>query len=141
MTHTPAALARLHAIAMTSARPWGAAEMADLLAQNGVHITADEDAMSIGRTIAGEAELLTLATRPEARRQGHARRHLAAFEAAAMARDAKVAFLEVAANNPEALALYRAAGYDKVGHRRGYYRQESGPPVDAIVMKKVLSPQ
>lgn len=136
-----AELAQLHARGMTTARPWGEAEMAELLAQTGVHATADPDAMSIGRTIAGEAELLTLVTRPEARRQGHARRHLAAFEAAALARDARAAFLEVAANNQPAINLYLAAGYQKIGHRRGYYRQESSPPVDAIVMKKVLSAQ
>jgi ribosomal-protein-alanine N-acetyltransferase len=123
---------------MTDPRPWTEAELADMLARPETHVSADSHALAIGRTVAGEAELLTLATLPEARRLGHARRHLAAFEAEAEARGADAAFLEVAADNAAAIALYLASGYSQAGRRPGYYRRANGPAVDALIMRKPL---
>jgi ribosomal-protein-alanine N-acetyltransferase len=123
---------------MTDPRPWTEAEFADLLARPETHVSADANALALGRTVADEAELLTLATLPDARRRGHARRRLAAFEAEAVARGATVAFLEVAADNLPALALYLAAGYAEAGRRRGYYRRVQAPAADALVMRKPL---
>jgi ribosomal-protein-alanine N-acetyltransferase len=136
---TPAGLARLHARSMTDPRPWSAAEFAALLAQPHVHLSADALGLSLGRTVAGEAELLTIATLPGARRQGHGRLHLAAFEAEAHRRGAETAFLEVAEDNAAARALYAGAGYAEAGRRPGYYRRQSGPAVAAILMRKPLA--
>ena len=124
---------------MTDPRPWAEAEFTALLAQPHTHVSADDGAFAVGRTVAGEAELLTLATLPEMRRQGHARRHLAAFEAEARRRGAEVAFLEVAEDNAPAVALYRATGYAEAGKRPGYYRRPDGSRVGAIIMQKSLS--
>ena len=124
---------------MTDLRPWTETEFADLLAQPHTHVSADEDALSVGRTVAGEAELLTLATLPEARRRGCARRHLAAFEDEALRRGAELAFLEVAEDNVPAVSLYLAAGYARAGRRPGYYRRPDGSRVDAMIMRKPLS--
>ena len=136
---TPAALARLHARAMTEPRPWSETEFAELLARAEVHVSADAHALAVGRTVAGEAELLTLATLPEARRHGHARRQLAAFETEAARRGADVSFLEVAADNAAAIALYHGTGYSEAGRRPGYYRRGNGPSADAILMRKPLA--
>ena len=123
---------------MSGDRPWSEVEFAALLARPETHVVSDGSAVALGRTVAGEAELLTLATAPEMRRQGRARRHLALFEAEAHRRGARTAFLEVAADNHSAVALYRSAGYAEVGRRPGYYRRATCPAAEAIVMRKSL---
>jgi len=138
---TPDALAGLHALCMSTPRPWNAAEFRALIDGPGGFVIGDAIGFAVGRAIANEAELLTLAVHPSARRQGHARRWLAAFEAAARTRDAGTAFLEVAADNTPALMLYRSAGYQQVGCRPGYYHAVTGgPPTDALIMRKLLPP-
>lgn len=136
---TAAELAHLHARAMSEARPWSADEFAALLAQASVHLSCNDFGFAIGRTVAAEAELLMLATVPEARRRGHARRHLARFEADARSRGAELAFLEVACDNAAARELYLRGGYVEVGRRPGYYRRANGLAAAALVMRKTLS--
>lgn len=138
---TSADLARRHAAAMKDPRPWTEAEFRDLLAQPHTHIEADADGLVVGRTVAGEAELLTLGVVPGSRRRGHGRRLLAAFEAEARRRGAALAFLEVAEDNRAALALYRAAGYTEAGRRPGYYSRGAAPAAAAAVMRKSLRAQ
>jgi ribosomal-protein-alanine N-acetyltransferase len=123
---------------MTDPRPWSAEEFASLLAQPSTHLSACAQAFALGRTAAGEAELLSLATLPYARRRGLARRHLAGFEAAARACGADVAFLEVAADNAAALALYASEGWRETGRRAGYYRRRGRPDADALLLRKNL---
>ncbi|MCM2563496.1 GNAT family N-acetyltransferase [Lutimaribacter sp. EGI FJ00015] len=135
---TPEALARLHAAAFTHPRPWAAREFAALLESPHVFAVGDGRAFALGRAIAGEAELLTIATDPAHRRHGLGRRTLDAFHAAACERGATTAFLEVAADNAAARALYAGAGYTQTGHRPGYYTPADGPNIDAIVMARAL---
>lgn len=131
----PARLAALHARCFTRPRPWTAAEFAALLGGAGVFLCTAPEGFVLGRVALDEAEVLTLAVAPEARRRGVARALLARFEAAAGAQGAGVAFLEVAADNDAARALYRGAGYDEAGRRRGYF----GAGVDALVLRKSLA--
>lgn len=137
---TPEAAAALHARCIRVPRPWTAAEFAALLSTPGVFLVGGSDALAVGRVAAREAELLTIATAPEHRRQGLGRRTLAAFEAEATRRGAVEAFLEVAADNAPALALYRASGWGRVGRRPGYYRDASAAPADALILRKSLGP-
>lgn len=130
----PEALAATHAAAFADTRPWSADEFATLLAAPGALLTGDARSFVLGRVVLDEAEVLTVATRPEARRRGLARARLAAFIEAARAAGAATLFLEVAADNIAARALYAAAGLSETGRRRGYYRTAAGTPVDAIVM-------
>ena len=77
---------------------------------------------------------------PEAQRQGQARRCLREFERMAREKGAVRLFLEVAATNAAARALYAQAGFREDGLRRRYYRSTSGDAIDAIVMSKTLLP-
>ncbi len=82
----------------------------------------------MARRAGGEAEILTLAVAPPARRQGVARDLVTAVMAAVA--DLPV-FLEVAAENAPAQRLYAAAGFTECGRRRNYY----GLGRDALVLR------
>jgi ribosomal-protein-alanine N-acetyltransferase len=136
---TPETLATCHARAFgNSGRAWSAEEFATLLGSAFVFAVGDARAFVLGRVIADEAEVLTLATDPDYRRKGLARACLTAFDASARARGATTAFLEVAEDNAPALALYRAAGYRETARRVGYYARSQGPKVDALILSKTL---
>ena len=102
---TPAEMAALHAHSFTTPRPWSEAEISDLLASPLVFALTRPGAFLLGRVVAGEAEVLTLAVAPEARRRGLGRKLLARFIYQARLRAAETAFLEVAAGNAAARAL------------------------------------
>lgn len=133
---TPEALAQLHARAFTAQRPWDAGEFASLLGSALVFVVGEPRGFAMGRVIADEAELLTLATDPAHRRQGLGRAMLAAYEQEARARGAARSFLEVAADNTGAIALYHSAGYGRDGVRPGYYHMPQGARVDAVLMSR-----
>ncbi|TDL81927.1 GNAT family N-acetyltransferase [Palleronia sediminis] len=136
---TDAELARLHAAAMTVPRPWSAAEIATLRMMPGAILAIRPDGFAIGRVVLDEAELLTVAVAPHARRRGLGRALLAIYHAEARARGAGRSLLEVADGNRAARALYEAEGYAACGLRRAYYT-EATPPQDAIVMARDLAP-
>jgi [ribosomal protein S18]-alanine N-acetyltransferase len=88
----------------------------------------------LARAAAGEAEILTLAVVPAARRQGVGSALLAGAMAAACARGAAEMFLEVAASNAAAHALYAGLGFTEVGRRPRYYADGA----DAFVLRRTL---
>jgi [ribosomal protein S18]-alanine N-acetyltransferase len=105
----PALLARLHAQAF--AAPWSEAEFADLLGQAGVFAVVEPDGFILVRVVLDEAEILTLAVRPEARRAGLGGRLTGRGAVAAAQAGASRLFLEVAEDNVAARALYDRAGF------------------------------
>lgn len=119
--------------------PFSEAEFTTLLIAPGVFVLGDADGFALGRVAADEAELLTIAVAPEARRRGRGRDLLQDFQAEAGRRGAAQAFLEVAEDNTPARALYTAAGWAEVGRRRGYYTLPGGGRADALVLRKSLS--
>jgi len=128
------ALASLHAAAFE--RPWSAAEIAALAGAPGAFsLLAEGEGFILCRVIAGEAEVLTLAVAPAARRRGVGRALVEAAAALAHAAGSRTMFLEVADGNDPALALYAAAGFETVGRRRGYYASGA----DALVMRRDLN--
>jgi ribosomal-protein-alanine N-acetyltransferase len=135
---TPDALAALHVRCFTSPPPFSARDFAALLATPHVFLCPAPGGFALGRAVAGEAELLTLAVDPARRRQGLGALLLADFEAEAAYRKAQEAFLEVAADNVAARQLYASAGYSETGQRRGYYRPAERPAVDALILTKRL---
>lgn len=141
MGMSPEALADLHARCFVSPPPWTAAGFGGLLADPGVFLAAEAGGggFVLGRVVAGEVELLTLAVDPARRRQGVARGLMAAFEGEARGRGALEAFLEVAEDNTAARALYLACGWRLGGRRPGYYRNAAGEPVAALILCKSLA--
>jgi len=133
-----AALAAIHAASFTHPRPWSMAEIGALLDSKLVFVLTESTGFVMGRAIAGEAELLTLAVLPSARRQGAGHRLVQGFLAEAQARKAQIAFLEVAASNHAALRLYERCGFAPVGRRKGYYTTPDGHGDDALVMSRAV---
>jgi [ribosomal protein S18]-alanine N-acetyltransferase len=72
--------------------------------------------------VVDELELLAIATLPEARRRGVARRLLGELCDWARAAGAHRVTLEVARSNAAARQLYETAGFSEFNVRRGYYR-------------------
>ena len=136
-----ALLAALHAPSFPD-EPWPAAAMAALLESTGVFgLIALDNGRAGGfilcRAVLDEAEILTLAVLPEARRAGLGSGLLGAALAMAAATGVSTMFLEVAEDNPGALALYGAAGFGAVGRRPGYYRR-GADAVAAVVLSRAL---
>jgi ribosomal-protein-alanine N-acetyltransferase len=134
---TPEVLAEVHATAFD--RPWDAATFEDLCRQPGVVALGDGDGFILMRTVVDEAEILTLAVRPETRRRGLGADLVRAGAETARARGAVKLHLEVAEDNAAALALYRSAGFTEKGRRKGYYPRREGPPVAALLLSLNLS--
>lgn len=101
------------------------------------HVDDRPAGFALARAVAGEAELLLLATEPRVRRQGVGAALLRAVADAARERDATRLHLEVRAGNP-AVALYRRHGFAKVGERRDYYRGSDGKRRDAQTWSRDL---
>lgn len=144
----PAGVAHASVVAVLHARcfaePWDTESVAGLLATPGVGALIARDsrgaplAFAIYRLAADEAEILSLATLPEFRRQGIAACVLGAALAAATGGGARHAYLEVAADDPAALGLYRAAGFEDLGRRPRYYRRGRGGAADALILGRPL---
>lgn len=125
-------LAEIHATAFPA--PWDAAAFEALLAQTGVFVLEAPDGFILLRAVADEAEVLTLAVRPAARRSGQGAGLVEQGAAAAATRGATRLFLEVAQDNVPALALYARAGFAETGRRPGYYARPDGGRQDALVL-------
>jgi ribosomal-protein-alanine N-acetyltransferase len=90
------------------------------------------------RLAADDAELITIAVDSKWRGKGIGAALLrAAFEDLLMS-PAKKLFLEVAADNPAAIALYRKQGFAEIGRREGYFARADGKPATALVMARNL---
>lgn len=135
------AMAALHACAFPPADRWGEEALRLMLEMPGAFgllVAAGEEAPPAGfiliRVAADEAEVLTLAVHPAARRQGLGLVLLETAMAAALAQGAARLFLEVSVANEGAQALYAAAGFTEAGRRRRYYPDGS----DALVLSRAL---
>jgi len=132
-----AAMAAIHRLAFPPGETWGTDAIALQLALPGVFGWLDKrGGMILARIAADEAEVLTLAVVPEARRRGVGTRLLDTAMRLAGARGARTAFLEVSVGNTAAIALYARAGFTPVGRRPRYYADGT----DALVLRRTLMP-
>lgn len=131
-------MAALHGRCFTSPRPWVAAEFAAMVSDPLCFTLIESDGFLIGRIVADEAEILTLAVDPDARRRGTGARLVQGFLDEAQRQGAATVFLEVAENNLPAISLYRQAGFAQIGVRQGYYVLPSGVGLNAIVMSRAV---
>ena len=137
---TPEDLAETHALAFSATRSWDAAEFSALLNDPATFATGSANSFVLMRVILDEAEVLTLATRPQYRRQGLARGALSEAESKAQASGSTSVFLEVAEDNAAARALYASCGYQQVGRRQRYYTPKNAAPIAALILRKDLAP-
>lgn len=141
--HEAIVLATLHAECFE--RPWTAEEFARLMAlpeaRAFLALEGEEPAgFVLANAAAGEAEILTIATRPQNRRKGHACELIDKLTSELLSeRGIQSLFIEVAASNNAAMALYEKAGFKPVGLRKSYYRSANGNTDDAHVMRKELT--
>jgi ribosomal-protein-alanine N-acetyltransferase len=82
-----------------------------------------------------DADVLTVAVLPEARRHGIARHFMESLEKWAQMRVSPAMMLEVGVDNTSAIALYESLDYSIINTRKNYY----GPGLEAHVMRKELS--
>jgi ribosomal-protein-alanine N-acetyltransferase len=130
------ALSAIHEAGFPPGMAWPAADIRDLMEMPGCFVLwQPRDAFIMCRVGGGEAEVLTLATSPPARRQGLACGLLDAAIEACRGFGAEALFLEVGAGNAAAQGLYCAAGFSEVARRPRYYADGT----DAIVMTLRLS--
>jgi [ribosomal protein S18]-alanine N-acetyltransferase len=138
---TALVLEALHAKAFRAA--WSAKVLAELIETPGAFAWIAQrldapDGFVLGRVAADEAEIITLAVRPTARRAGVGRALMAAAMACAREAGAARMFLEVAEDNPAGRALYDALGFEQVGVRPHYYDRPDGAFADARILARAL---
>jgi len=92
-------------------------------------------AFSLAWSVADELHLLDMASHPEHRREGHARALLSELLSYAGRERKRLVLLEVRQSNEPAIRLYRSAGFETTGVRRGYY---SDTGEDALEMRVTL---
>lgn len=131
-------MAAIHAACFTTPRPWSAAEIAGVLDSTFAFVLTEPSGFLIGRVVAGEAELITLAVDPSARKRGTGGRLVDGFLAEAGRRGAESVFLEVSASNLPAQSLYARKGFEQKGKRRGYYLSPEGERLDALVLARAI---
>ena len=139
-TGAPADAAAIDAVMATAFDPrfgeaWTRSQVLGAMAMPGValllaRIEETVVGFALTRRVLDEAELLLIAVAPEARRRGVGAALLRSVIAESRGRGVARLHLEVRAGNP-AIALYAAAGFTKVGERRGYYRGRDGRAHDA----------
>lgn len=135
------AMASAHAQSFDA--PWDEGAFAAFLSGPGAFafVASDEDPAGVVlcRAIAGEAEVLTLAVPPWARRRGVALALMTAAIGAARATGARTMLLEVDVANVGAIALYERLGFDLVAVRKAYYNRGAAGRADAQVMRLDLT--
>ena len=124
-------LAQLHGLAFVDGA-WSKRAFADLLEQKTVTALGHQNGFILLQILPDGAEILTLAVHPDMRRCGLARQLMAHMMTAL--RPAQI-WLEVAADNYPAQALYSGFGFIEYGRRRKYYKRAGNFPVDAVLMR------
>jgi ribosomal-protein-alanine N-acetyltransferase len=130
------AMAAIHAAAFPPHDAWDEGAFRTQLELPGVTgLVHPDGGLILVRLAADEAEILTLAVAPEARRRGVGR-HLIEDAAQRLAAAGAVAlFLEVSTSNTSARALYESSGFEPVGRRRNYYPDGT----DALVLRRAIA--
>jgi len=135
-----AGCADIHAEAFS--RGWSDGVLHDMLlgkAMGGIVATEGSDQLSqtvlgfiLYRSVAGECEIITIATAKDHRRRGVAKSLIDEMIRRCLADRLRNIFLEVDETNLGAIGLYRKFGFKTVGRRKAYYRSveknESGSP-------------
>lgn len=123
--------------------PWSAASLAEAFGDTASRALGFREggalvAFALTKEVAGEADLLTIATDPAVRRRGLAAELVGALivelERAGITR----LTLEVAEDNLAARGLYGRFGFTEDGRRPRYYVAGRDVPADAVLMSRRL---
>jgi ribosomal-protein-alanine N-acetyltransferase len=120
--------------ARSLSRPWSEAVWREeFYSPFGLYVILEEDGYLSGfiglKLISDEAHIMTIAVRPERRRQGLARTLIKTALGEPAAAEVHHVYLEVRPSNLAARTLYASLGFTETGVRRGYYGDE-----DALLM-------
>ena len=136
------ALAQIHGASFH--RGWSEGEFENMLSERNtlVHrlrIGRKVIGFSVSRIAADEAEILSIAVAQSHRGRGLSNNLLLTHLGHLAGRGVRTVFLEVEENNQPARRLYKRAGFAVAGRRERYYRQASGEPLNALLMRRDLS--
>ena len=136
----------VHASAFAREDAWSQNAFQDLLDQpttraNGMVENNQLQAFILCQFVAGDADILTIATRPTEQRRGLASELLRQLQKELQARGLKKILLDVAEDNLGARAFYARHGFQVDGRRPNYYKRLEGQRVDAILMSKAVGGQ
>ena len=139
-------LATLHAEIFKAPwdQPWSVQSFAEILAMPGAHgwlMTSGDTPIGflLARFILDESEILLTGIVPAQQRRGHAGRLMRVLVESARAAGIGTLFLEHAAGNAAAAALYGRFGFSEIGRRRAYYERRGGGREDAITLRSSLA--
>lgn len=93
----------------------------------------------IAQIAADEAEILTIGVAPDRQRGGIGRQLVEGVARAATRSEARRLFLDVAAGNAPARALYAACAFVEIGRRKAYYTLPEGARDDALQLARDLA--
>lgn len=131
-------------VALFAVDSWSAETFWSELAQPATrhYVVAEDGPDLVGyaglMAVADVGDVQTLAVAPGAQRRGIGRLLLADLLDAARRRGCRAVHLEVRADNERAQVLYRAAGFEPLGRRTGYYDRGR---VDALLLRRRLPAQ
>jgi ribosomal-protein-alanine N-acetyltransferase len=137
---TPAAFADLLDRAYVEMRPWTTKDVAETLSTPHCVFLTRPNGGLIARIVAGECEILALATDPQTQRQGIASSLMSELFDLARKSNVDTVFLEVAARNTPARQFYATQGFAQIGTRRDYYLLRDGKKDDALMLSRHLGP-
>ena len=132
-------MSRLHMLCFDD--PWSAISFRGLLLDTsiltlGIELEGELAAFVMAQTVAGESDILTVATAPAHRRKGLAAMLIAALISRLGERGVSRITLDVAEDNAPARELYRGLGFNEDGRRPRYYTSGRDVPVDAVLMSR-----
>ncbi|MGB0506761.1 MAG: ribosomal protein S18-alanine N-acetyltransferase [Pikeienuella sp.] len=134
-----AQLSAIHGAAFhPHSRPWSAEEITSLSDTAHLVLAEETNGFALFSAVGDEAELLTIAISPSVQGKGHGQVLLTKTIAAACKQGVRKMFLEVAADNTSALALYAKFGFEEIGRRKAYYKRSNGPRVDALILSHLV---
>lgn len=139
-------LSKLHATAFEAHEAWNAKAMFAVLELPSTtarlaRIDGRPGGFVIVQQAVEQAEILTLAVDPAYRRRGLARQLVSDQIALLATTGVTRLILDVAVDNPAALALYTSLGFHQDGRRRAYYSRPGQARMDALLMSLAISGQ
>lgn len=135
-------MARMHQLCFQgqTEQIWSEKAFNDLFSMGGMSgfMVCDKSQTPIGfcviRTVAHEAEIITMCVLPAHRGQGAGRKLLAHYGEFLASSGVKQLFLEVREDNHPAIGLYKKAGFTLKGQRKNYYGNSPQEKAHALIM-------